>query len=289
VEEMKRCKMCGEEKPATNKYFHNEKRNNSGLDGTCKVCRAKNDKRTGNKKRDAATASRKLAECAYTLKQCSDCKKFFPRNDNYFPTREDSKDGLRGECRECLVASHKVYYKENVEAITERNKRYVEEHKEDVTAYKHLYYKEHSAECIKKQRIYQIVNIESYRKYQNKYRREHPEYRRVQCQRYRSKKRKLPSTLTVEQWDEIKAYFDNQCCYCGREKPLVQEHFLSVTKDGEYATTNIVPSCVSCNVSKSNHSFFEWYPNHRSYSPEREVKILSYLGYKNGKQQLTLF
>jgi 5-methylcytosine-specific restriction endonuclease McrA len=100
---------------------------------------------------------------------------------------------------------------------------------------------------------------------------------------------KLPYTLTEEQWEEIKNYFDNRCAYCGKEKPLQQEHFIPVSKGGEYTHNNIIPACGDCNFKKLNHDFFEWYPKQKSYSELRERKILNYLGYTGKTQQLRLF
>jgi 5-methylcytosine-specific restriction endonuclease McrA len=84
--------------------------------------------------------------------------------------------------------------------------------------------------------------------------------------------------------------FDNKCAYCGKEKPLAQDHFVPLSKGGEYTNNNIICSCKSCNSSKSDKDFFEWYPEQLFYSKEREAKILKYLNYdkKTQTQQLAL-
>ena len=85
--------------------------------------------------------------------------------------------------------------------------------------------------------------------------------------------------------------FNGECAYCGRtDKTLTKEHFIPISKGGEFTRDNIIPSCGSCNSSKGNRDFFEWYPERESYSHLRRNKILEYLNYnENKKQQSALF
>ena len=129
---------------------------------------------------------------------------------------------------------------------------------------------------------------EKTRKESKKYRTSHKEYFKIAREKYTAKKKTLPASLTVKQWKQIKQSFDNKCAYCGRELPLTKDHFIPVTKNGEYTLNNIVPACRSCNVSKHNKDFFQWYPVQNFYSKDREKKILKYLGYKNNEQQLKI-
>ena len=69
---------------------------------------------------------------------------------------------------------------------------------------------------------------------------------------------------------------------------LHQEHFIPLSKGGEYTHNNIIPACKSCNSSKQDTDFFEWYPTYEEYNEEREQFILEYLGYIEDTQQLTL-
>jgi len=150
----------------------------------------------------------------------------------------------------------KQYYEDNKEYFYEKGKKYREDNKELI---------------IEKKKQYAKDNAEGYN---------------VRNQRRRARKLLLSHTFTTKQWEQTKNYFDNKCCYCGKEKPLAQEHFISVVNKGEFTINNIVPSCQSCNSSKGVKDFFIWYPKHRNYSKKREVKILKYLNYKNNNQQL---
>ena len=107
-------------------------------------------------------------------------------------------------------------------------------------------------------------------------------------QKRRSLKIKLETSFTNNQWEKCKKYFNNKCAYCGKEKELTQDHFVPLSKHGEYTKNNIVPACKSCNSRKHNKNFFEWYPRQEFYTKQRELKILQYLNYdpKTKIQQL---
>jgi 5-methylcytosine-specific restriction endonuclease McrA len=115
-----------------------------------------------------------------------------------------------------------------------------------------------------------------------------PERFRAYCNSRRARERNLPNTYTAEQWDICKNHFNNFCAYCGEEKPLEQEHFLALSKGGEYTHNNIIPVCKSCNSGKQDNDFFDWYPKQDFYNKKREKKILKFLNYNNGIQQLSL-
>ena len=225
-------------------------------------------------------------------------------------------------CKACKVEYKRKWYIENRAWIVERRKKYREVHKEDKSEYdkkyqeknkdrivmrRKEYYKDNKVEIHKKHKEYWIKyykeNKEKILRNGKKYRNDNPEYMKmvikkwaqknsdrvnVKTNRRRAKIRLLPNSLTVEQWNEVKIYFHNECCYCGKEQPLEQEHLIPISRGGEYTLNNIIASCRSCNASKSDKLIYDWYPNQPFYSKEREKAILTYLGYKNGIQQLAL-
>lgn len=56
------------------------------------------------------------------------------------------------------------------------------------------------------------------------------------------------------EWDEIKADFDNKCCYCGQkeeeDKKLTQEHLQMIKDNGLHHVGNVVPACGKCNSKR---------------------------------------
>lgn len=232
-------------------------------------------------------------------KICRICNKEFPLTEEYFNTRKDGKDGFRNECKECK----KKKWKEDSERIQKQRKEHYKINKERLCKYRAEHYqdnKEHFREQARKHyrdnkeyysmhdKFYYYANKEKVSLRKKLYIKNNPTKAKMYIQKRRAMKRKLPATLTVEQWENIKKYFNNRCAYCGKELTLQQEHFIPLTKGGEYTINNIIPACKICNSSKNNKDFLEWYPKYKYYSKKREKFILKYLGYKDKEQQLTL-
>ena len=247
----KTCSKCGEEKLETTEYFPKHPRGKNGLNACCKACRAE-----------------------YT--------KLY---------RESNKETRATRC--------KIWHKNNVDREKIYRKAYREAHKEESKRNHRLYYeanKESEIAYAKQWRLsnpeyrgqYREANIEAEKAYGKQWTKDNPDKVNTNTQKRRSIKKQLPSTLSAEQWELAKKVFKNKCCYCGEEKSLAQEHFHALSKSGEHSRLNIIPSCQKCNSSKGTRSFFKWYPKYEHYSKKREQKILKYLNYKNGIQQLAL-
>lgn len=167
---------------------------------------------------------------------------------------------------------HQEYYKKNKEKILLQTKKFRETHKEMRAESSSRYKKLH------KEKIKEYLQRQNTKELAKKY-----------AHKRRAKAKGLKATLTPEQWEQTKLLFDNKCAYCGKEKKLEQDHFISLYYGGEYTHNNIIPSCESCNKSKQEKYFFKWYPTYKYYSKAREKKILKILNYVDGVQQLALF
>lgn len=62
-----------------------------------------------------------------------------------------------------------------------------------------------------------------------------------------------------------------------KKLPLQQEHWLALSKGGEFSKENIVCACGSCNQSKGDRDFFLWFRKYKYYSIKRENKLLEFL------------
>jgi superfamily II DNA helicase RecQ len=255
---------------------------------------------------------------------CTKCEVEKPLNDKYF-NKNKSKSGFNTRCKACIkehyennkeqvIERAKEYYQNNKIKILKQEKEYQQSNKEFIAKRVHKYYqlnKEHkkrynleNKESRKEYRsIYYQLNKERFYKYDKeryennkersyKYNKEYKKNNRPRLnalnQKRRAIKKQLPHTLTLIQWGQIKNKFNNSCAYCGKELPLAQEHFLALSKGGEYTVNNIIPSCKICNSSKFNNDFFQWYPKYKYYSKKRECFILKFLNYKDGIQQLKI-
>lgn len=238
-------------------------------------------------------------------KTCNTCKEDLPFDAFY--KCKSGKFGLQAKCKRCL----KEYELKNKDRIKAYRKKWRDEHKEETKEYNAEYRKNNQEELNEKMREYYQKTITEKKAYwKNYYSNKQDEmiersrewylankdkklaYDKVWAKEWRKKNKdkvniyshkrrallkNLPSTLTEEQWKQIKSHFDNSCAYCGDKKPLEQEHFIPITQNGEYSYKNIIPACRSCNASKNNKNFFEWYPIQNFYSKEREHKILVFL------------
>jgi hypothetical protein len=243
------------------------------------------------------------------MKLCGKCK--IEKEINEFHKNKNCKDGLAYWCKDCC----KNYRISNIEIYI----KYWEAHREQHDKSRKRWYKAHRQQCINYAREYQKAHKDQYSTYVRQYldvnkdriKMKHKEWItnnrgrckmkinewktnnngrcRVYWQKIRALKRSLPSTLTAQQWEQITQRFNDKCAYCGKTKTLQQDHFVPLVKGGEYTHNNILPACKDCNQSKHTTSFFNWYPKQKFYSKEREVKILKFLNYDNGIQQLSMF
>ena len=263
--ETKVCSKCG--KGVSADKFCKDKRRHDGLASECKECHNKHYQQ--NKVY--------IGECG---------KKY--RQENKAAIEEYQKQ-YRQKNKSDIAERGKRYYLVNKKYITGRNQRYHQEHKVSTAKYNKQWRQDNVEILAGKRKQWQQDNKEIIAKKQKLYHSEHLVEHRIRDQKREAKKRSLPATLTIEQWERIKLHFNNRCCYCGEEKPLAQEHFISLTSYGSYDINNIVSACKECNSSKYNKSFFSWYPSHESYDDKRKDKILKYLNYdKQNNQQLSI-
>lgn len=222
-------------------------------------------------------------------RQCNKCGWFLFPNTIYFNNDKKSKDGLNAICKQCRLEQRlrtkdkkseydKIYRIKNLERKQEYYKKWKEENREIYLAGK----KEYNQKSRDKQKIWHENwvknNKERYRK-----------RRLINTHKRLAMKRSLPNDFTLTEWEECKKHFGNSCAYCGEKDKLQKEHFIPLSKGGEFTINNILPSCVRCNKSKYIKDFFEWYPQQEFYSKQRERKILKYLNYtKEKEQQLAL-
>lgn len=267
VIETKVCTKCGEELNID--MFRKSKNGKKGLRANCKTCDSKYNKQYSKDNEE------------HLIERY---RKY--RKDNAERIKQNRKDN-----RENMLEYQKQYRKNNIEKIAEYrkdNEVKMAKYRKDNIEYFRQYRIDNAEYIVEYHRQHVKDNAEHYRQYRKQYQRDNPEQHVIHEQRRRALKKQLPITLTLLQWKQIKKDFDYKCAYCGEKLPLVQEHFLALSKGGEYTTNNIIPSCQHCNATKSAKDFFTWYPKYKCYSLKREKFILKFLNYKNGMQQLKI-
>ena len=88
--------------------------------------------------------------------------------------------------------------------------------------------------------------------------------------------------LTDDEWVQTVTYFDGCCAYCGSAAKLTYDHFIPFSKGGPFTQSNIIPACGSCNSSKNDNDFEEWYIKQPFYSEDRRRAILDYINEADG-------
>lgn len=240
---------------------------------------------------------------------CASCKCEFPATIEYFRKDKNKKYGIGYYCISCsrekdklkkrdmekIKQNSKKYREKNREKILEQHTKYREENRQymrDIN--KDLYYRKRE-EILAKQKLRREKNKEEVRKkakqhyyenreeilMKNKLKRQTDEYKEKHKLRERKRRElidSLPNDFTEDQWEECEKYFEYQCAYCGNDKvKLERDHVIPIVKNGPFSKNNILPSCRSCNMSKKDSDFKEWYSKYKYYSKEREIKIMNYL------------
>jgi len=229
-------------------------------------------------------------ECTTNDKQCSTCKQYFPRTSEYFPPRNDAKDGLRGQCWTCRRAVRIEYYSNN---------------RDEILAYTHQYSREHSAEIGERARLWCLAHPDRVREYQRqrrithreeerarhqRERDEYPErvreyshrsylkhreaklatgraYRHANRERYRCHTRNRHAAIKGAEgkWTEADVALQLRtqkglCWWCGVALNGVfhRDHRIPLTRGGSNAPENLCLTCPKCNLSKNNKLPSEW-------------------------------
>lgn len=259
MSEIRICLKCKRDLPSTKEYYYENQ-----TYSVCKECRKQMRNENANKTKDY--------------------------NQNYYQKNKDSiKEYSRNyhhSNKEEIQIHQKEYRMKNAANLAEYRKKYEEDNKKDLVEYRKNYYLYNKNSMAVKSRLYYSKNKEKVTSKIKDWKCKNPEKLRIQSQRRKSIKRHLESTFTNEQWQKCIEHFENKCAYCGEVNTLQQDHFVALSKGGEYTKNNIVPACGSCNNSKHGNDFFDWYLKQSFYSKRRERYILKYLNYSYGLQQL---
>lgn len=244
-------------------------------------------------------------------KKCTSCGIEKPLSTDYFHlSKNETKEGFKSTCKVCRNAknaeyrknnkdNHKEYYKNNKEKFKNRYednkewyKQYYENNKEKLRRNALNYYEENYKNNKVKYEEYYEKNKE-YLKAKARERHNTEEgrlIRRISRQKRKSLIKGTLATFTKRQWEECKKHFNHRCAYCGcGSEQLEQDHFIPLSKGGEYTKQNIIPACRNCNSRKRARDFKTWYSGQTFYSELSEQKILKYLGYEKEKQQISMF
>jgi len=296
------CSKCGIESSISS--FSKGKTMKDGHKSQCKTCEkeyGKNYKKNNKEKIAKQIENSKETRTAYRIANKSKIKEYKQKYNEenkvaiaittkaYYEANKDTSIKQYREDNKIKIAEdRKIYNKANKNSMALRSKMWRENNKQMVKDYSQRYYILNKDELVEKSRIFHRDNKELSSTSHSKWIKNNLEKCTMYGEKRRTLQRKLPASFTTTQWVNLILIFDNKCAYCGKETKLQQDHFLALSKGGEYTSNNIIPACKSCNCSKHDKNFFIWYPKQKYYSKTREKKILKFLNYKNEIQQLAL-
>lgn len=223
------------------------------------------------------------------LKRCTKCGQEFPPTTEYFYAHAGQTSGLRPDCKRCNNDRKQKYRHTDPEAQNERERRYRSHWtdkyrqmvRERIRIASRSYHRRNREAKIVAMRIRYYADPEKERARTRRYKQAHPEVRRegerryrqshgnIKAQKRRARQRNLVNDLTIEQWHNALAYFNNCCAVCGCQAGLwhviVQDHWIPIAKGGGTTALNIIPLCHSktdgqggCNNQKHHQNAAEW-------------------------------
>lgn len=284
--ETKKCSKCNRELEIN--CFSKHRLGKNGLRSTCRDCEKEsfNKYKENNKEKERKRNKAWREENKEHLKKYEEDNK--ARRKPYFVQYNiDNRERLaeyNAENADRRSECHSIWYAKNKDIIIQKSRLWRQNNKEYLIQWR----QDNKEKIAMRTNRWREKNKPQIRKTEMIWRKNNIVKCRIYGQNRKAREMALPHTLTVIQWEQIKTKFDNKCCYCGKKLPLEQEHFMPLSKGGEYTIENIVCACRSCNASKNDRDFFEWYPEQKYYTKKREKAILKYLKYKNESQQLAL-
>lgn len=281
--QMKICTKCGKESPATPEWFH--RRGKKGLFPSCKICRNENNKKY-EPNRD------KEEKIKYNKNYYQETHEYqLARSAEYY--RSDAGKEVikkyREENREKLNAAANKWASKNKDKIRGKSRRYYLENRDKCLTRSTSYHEGNRGVLNANRRFKRLENREEELAKTREYTSRNREKYRIYAQKRHATKLSLPATFTVEQWECCLDFFYRKDAYTGLPmKRMSQDHFIPISRGGEYTINNIVPCEKSINSSKGTHEAIKWFRAQPFYSKQRERRILTYLNYKGEFQQLAL-
>lgn len=166
----------------------------------------------------------------------------------------------------------KVYHEKNREKIRQQRKEYYQKNRDKILAKvkenyelgrdpiiikkrllqrkRHIYYIKNKEKIIERTRQYYKKNRLKYTIWRKLWSKSHPKHGAHQSALRRLRIKGVAGRHTHKEWIEKCKLYRNRCFYCGKKGILTKDHKIPVSLGGNNNISNIVPSCLSCNIKK---------------------------------------
>jgi 5-methylcytosine-specific restriction endonuclease McrA len=246
----KQCSLCKQIFPATTINFHRDKKGKYGLGSICKDCKRNKGGHRKMPRPDPITG----------LKECTSCHKQLPFTVEYFVARRTVKSGLHSICKECAATQKLEWVAHNRQRVNTQNREYRLRHPEkDVERSKNWARNNPDKAKANKQR-YILRHPAKVRQSKQNWERNNPDKKLANTRNRRARLKGATGKHTAE---DVAKQFASQkgCCWhCGLpiNGTFHVDHLIPVSRGGSNDARNIVISCPSCNLSKSDKLPHEW-------------------------------
>lgn len=278
--ELKKCCTCKELREIS--FFSKNKSAKDGLKPYCKQCAKERGKKYREKNREDILKKKKEWYEKTKLNKETRTKEALEKGTRICTVCGIEKDiteyykrgngGFYAQCKQCQLEKQQEYHNKKRDIILVKKREYNKRRAKEIADYNKKYYNLNSESI--KQRVKEWENKNPIK------------YKELSINQYHKRQARLKNLIhsfTKQEWEECKSYFKNEqgeleCAYCGKKlKRATQDHFIPVSKGGHYIKSNIIPVCQSCNSSKCDKDFKEWYLERIFYSKEREDKVYKYI------------
>lgn len=207
-------------------------------------------------------------------RRCRTCQQELDRK--YYATNvekcRESRREYRASNPEKIRERNRKYRAANREKVQEKKREYYAANTEKVRATVRKHYAAHSDKIREKNRQYYEQNVEEIRERRRKHREENPK-KYAEIDRAHRRKREALKKSQIGLWDEdwfierqLWLYQDGKCAYCQTnisyptqpERTFHLEHCTPLSRQGKHCATNVVLSCVPCNLKKGTKTAEEF-------------------------------
>lgn len=178
------------------------------------------------------------------MKRCTVCKA--SKSQSCFYRIDRTSPNLTARCKDCLRRIQRQYVVEHREEEKARKKKWEHAHRERLNAERRARYAQ---------------NPQPFRERTLRWRKAHPEQHLEICRhdnkRRRARKMNAGGSISLLEWNKLKAQYAYQCLACGKREPeitLTMDHVIPLVKGGRHEITNVQPLCRSCNSHKKTNS-----------------------------------
>ena len=189
-----------------------------------------------------------------TCTKCSETKTL-----DCFYKQTAGKYGVAAHCKLCHSNMSISWAKRNPETVKKINSKYRQNNTEKL--------KERHDEWYKKNREYRLSQKKQYRsehreelneKVKDWYKKNPHKYSEYSGRRRARLTAADRRKISSKDWDSVLFHYRNCCAYCGSNKDLTMDHVVPLYRGGRHSIGNLVPACMSCNISKGTKLIVEW-------------------------------